>query len=234
VTAGELADPSYVVEPQFWVSRHDFDQRIGRRIIGTRSAMLGFRRVTRSTDERTTIACLLPWGPASYGWILVTGPDLHDLLVLLALFNSFVFDYVMRGALSQPSVPQSTAAQLPMPTREHLRTIGMYDDLADAALALSWTARDLDGIGDEVAPTQRESWEPERRGDLRTMIDAWSLRAYGVTRAEAEHILDSFLVLRRREMSEAGAIVTRHRVLAAYDALVAAGAAVPHAAARRA
>ena len=58
------------------------------------------------------IACLLPWSPASYGWILSTGPNALQLCLLSALYNSFTFDYMIRNSLSQSSIPQSTVEQI--------------------------------------------------------------------------------------------------------------------------
>lgn len=124
--AVDLENPAFLVEPQYWVAESEFQQRIARRANPTRHALLGFRRVARSTDERTCIAALLPWTAASYGWILVTGPSARDLLALLGCFNSYVFGYTMRNALSQPSIPQSTVQQLPMPSPEALRSSGWH------------------------------------------------------------------------------------------------------------
>lgn len=126
----ELADPTFVVEPQYWVTARDFTERIARRDVGSRACLLGFRRVARNTDERTCIAAVLPWVPTSYGWILITGPGARELLLLVALINSFALDYALRNALTQSQRPAG-----------HGRTAAGADSRADRG---SW-CRGSDG-----------------------------------------------------------------------------------------
>ncbi|HIP99275.1 TPA: hypothetical protein EYH33_01880, partial [Candidatus Bipolaricaulota bacterium] len=53
----EHADPAYLVQPWYWVPAEEVEARLGR---WTRGWLLGFRRIARSTDERTAIFSLLP------------------------------------------------------------------------------------------------------------------------------------------------------------------------------
>ena len=56
------------------------------------------------------------------------------------------------------------------------------------------------------------------------------LHVYGFSRAEAEHVLDSFPIVRKNEERDLGEYRTKRLVLAAYDALAdAAAAGVPFA-----
>ena len=91
-----------------WYTVLDFSERIHRSRIhrhrlGCTSALLGFRRVARNTDERTCVACVFPWMAASYGWILSLGPSCYDYLLLVAAYNSLPFDYCLR--LARVSLP---------------------------------------------------------------------------------------------------------------------------------
>ena len=114
----EISDAMVFVEPQYWIGEEEVERRLSRRTAKCQSALLGFRRVARDTDERTCIAALLPWGAASYGWILSFGPDASHLLLLCGIYNSFAFDYLLRGSLSQPSIPQSSVKEIPCPTSQ--------------------------------------------------------------------------------------------------------------------
>ena len=132
LTQTEMRDPNVFVEPQNWVldaklARHHPEReaniRLLRRTANCRTGLLGFRRVSSNTNERTCIATIIPWGATSYGWILSFGPDVHYLSLLCGIYNSFVFDFLLRCSLSQPSVPQSTFEQIPVqwsnPTSSH-------------------------------------------------------------------------------------------------------------------
>ena len=102
----ELCDANQQVEPQYWVGETEVQAQLSRRESASKSCLLGFRRVARDTDERTSIASILPWGAASYGWILSFGPMANELSVLCSNYNTLQFDYLLRGSLSQPSIPQ--------------------------------------------------------------------------------------------------------------------------------
>ena len=59
---------------------------------------------------------------------------------------------------------------------------------------------------------------------MRADLDAAFLHVYGLTRSEAEHVLDSFGVVRKYELRDHGEFRTRRLVLGAYDRMAAATA----------
>lgn len=176
----ELSDPETLVEPQYWVSREDTEQRLSRWSTKARTGLLGFRRVARNTDERTCIAAIIPWGAVSYGWILSLGPDAGDLLLLCGAYNSYVFDYCLRGKLSQASVPQGTFAQCPGLSPRVVAGTCPWDAeraidecIGRSVLELTYTAWDLQPFAQDAGwdgPPFR--WDEERRFLLRAELDA--------------------------------------------------------------
>jgi hypothetical protein len=74
-------------------------------------------------------------------------------------------------------------------------------------------------MGDDGPPFR---WDPDRRALLRADLDAAFLHVYGLTRPEAEHVLDSFPVVRKYEVRDHGEYRTRRLVLDAYDRMTAA------------
>ena len=76
-------------------------------------------------------------------------------------------------------------------------------------------------MGDDGPPFR---WDPDRRALLQAELDAAMLHVYGLTRAEAEHVLDSFPVVRKYEERDHGEYRTRRLVLDAYDRMTAATA----------
>ncbi len=67
-------------------------------------------------------------------------------------------------------------------------------------------------------------WDPGRRTLLRADLDAAFLHVYGLTRAEAEHVLDSFPVVRKYDERDHGEYRTRRLVLDAFDRMASATA----------
>ena len=90
-------------------------------------------------------------------------------------------------------------------------------------LELSYTSWRLkpyaEDLGDDGAPFH---WDAERRALLRGDLDAAFLHVYGLNRDEAEHVLDSFPVVRRYEERLVGEYRTRRVVLEAYDRMAGA------------
>ena len=85
-------------------------------------------------------------------------------------------------------------------------------------LELSYTSWRLkpyaEDLGDDGPPFH---WDPERRALLRADLDAGFLHVYGLDRDEAEHVLDSFPVVRKYEERDFGEYRTKRLVLEAYD-----------------
>ena len=186
-TLAELNDPCLFVEPQYWVERDEVNTRLSRPSANCRTGVLGFRRISSNTNERTCIATILPWGAASYGWIISFGPDACGLALLCGVYNSFVFDYLLRGSISQPSIPQSTFAQIPAlppdtftktcPWERTHGTIGGW--ILPRVLELIYTAWDLESFArecDEDCPPFR--WSDDRRFLLRCELDAAVFHLY--------------------------------------------------------
>lgn len=78
----------------------------------------------------------------------------------------------------------------------------------------------MDGTAEGIA-TCRTAGNPSV-ALLRADLEAAFLHVYGLTRAEAEHVLDSFFVVRKYEERDLGEHRTRRLVLQAYDRMAAA------------
>ncbi|PAP76375.1 ATP-binding protein [Rubrivirga marina] len=195
-------DPSYS-SPQYWVEEAEGRERLTKR--GTvdkkqaydyQTFRLTFRDVARSTDERTTIATLLPPGrfcdhTASLIWTRdVDGKPLvsdAEQLYLLAVFNSVVFDWLIRLKVgmhlslflveSQP-VPRLTEAD------------PAFRPIVEAAARLTCVDAAFDPLAAEVG-VEGET-DPSARAALRAELDARVAHVYGVTREELGHVLGTF------------------------------------------
>lgn len=170
---------------------------------------------------------MIPYGAASYGWIVTAGPSAWDLALLISQFNSHVFDYVLRQFLSQPSIPQGTFAQLPILERS---SFSMLDPVVGDGQ--TWIVRRvlaLTGAGEEMAEWRKEfgeltpiPWSARRREMASVELDAAMLILFGVGRSDAAYILESFHVEKRKDIAEYGTYRTKELILECYDAMAAA------------
>ena len=222
------ADPGRVTLPRYWVPRNEVAARLDD--IWDRRWMLGWRDITRASDTRTVIACIIPRVAVNDKFLLMM-PSPHAQLVagFYANLSSIPFDYCARQKVGGVSLKYFTMRQLPglclqtyamhAPWAPSIRVL---DWLLPRVLELTYTAWNLkafaEDCGDDGAPF---IWDPERRFQLRCEIDAAFFHLYGLSRDDAGYILDTFPVLARSEEREHGEYRTKRVVLKTYDALAA-------------
>jgi hypothetical protein len=120
--------------------------------------------------------------------------------------------------------------QLPFPNPEFLARPTLWDTgttatswLLPRVLELTYTTFDMAGLAIDVGYDGRPfNWNPERRRQIRAEIDASCLHLYGLGRNEADYIMETFHVLRRKEEATYGEYLSKRLVLERYDAIAAA------------
>ena len=84
----------------------------------------------------------------------------------------------------------------------------------------AYTAWDLEAFGRDcgyAGPPFR--WDEARRFLLRCELDAAFFHLYGITRAAAAYILDTFPIVKRKDLATHGDYRTQRTILEIYDAL---------------
>jgi len=141
-----------------------------------------------------------------------------------------VFDFVARQKLSGLHMNFFVAKQLACPTPAVFdkatpwRTeMALGDWIRPYAIELSYTSWRFkpyaQELGDDGPPFR---WDPERRALLRADLDAAFMHMYGLNRQEAEHVLNSFFVVRKYDERDHGEYRTKRLVLEAYDCMAGA------------
>ncbi|MBL7496146.1 N-6 DNA methylase [Frankia sp. CNm7] len=217
-------DPDLVAWPQYWLINSAVHDRLGDR--WNREWLLGWRDITTSVNERTVITSVFPAGAVGHTEPIIL-TDNREFAALHANLSSVVVDYAARQKISGAHLTFGNMEQLPvMPPTAYCvsaswdSAVELRDWIAERVLELSYTSWDMapyaDDLHDDGPPFR---WDPERRAQIRAELDAAYLHLYGLNRAEAEHVLDSFFVLRKNEEKAFGTFRTRTLVLAAYDAM---------------
>ena len=108
----------YIPESRFFINREKWLDLSKNH---TEKFMLAWRSLTSATNTRTCIATVLPFIPASQSvQFLTTNPN--DLLYLTGLFNSVVFDFILKKKLSGIDLTQSVLNQIPIPNIEQIES----------------------------------------------------------------------------------------------------------------
>ncbi|MET7554558.1 DNA methyltransferase [Streptomyces albidoflavus] len=237
----EKQDASATAMPRYWVEDAETIRTVrkGKEVevpgvqgrlsdlAWTNKWLCGWRDVCRATDERTAIATVLPRSAVGHKFPLMLSDVSPRLFVcLLGAQSSLVFDYVSRQKIGSTSMGLFIWKQLPVPSpgliEPHIEfLVSRAVELHYAAYDMAPLARDL---GDDGAPFR---WDETRRAQIRAELDAYFFHLYGVSRDDADYILETFQSetggLKNNEIAKYGHYRTKDLVLVEYDRMAAAG-----------
>ena len=181
----------YFIDKKFWESFLDrYDQPYS----------LCWRSLTSPTNQRTMIASIIPSMPTCQSVQLLQTTPVEDLLMILALFNSKVFDFFVRLKMGGIDLTQSVVRQIPVPFREAWNSMvtlhGVDYTALDAVRALERllyrNEPDLCGLWDGVPEIKNVDNYYKTAADVREEIDKIIFQMYGLTSAEEKMVRNSF------------------------------------------
>jgi hypothetical protein len=212
-----------------------------------RGWFIGWRDVTDArASARSVIFGLFPRYGINHKFPLLFTRTTYiaSIVSLYASFNSFALDYVARQKIGGLSLTYFYLKQFPvLPPATYAEpcawagrpAVTLRDWLLPRVLELTYTAWDLEPFARDCGwsgPPFR--WDEERRFQLRCELDTAFFHLYGLSRADAAYILDTFPIVRRKdeartqETNEAGEVtkpgryITKETILEIYDALAEA------------
>ena len=226
MTSSEKEDPTFEIDHSFWVHEKFFASRLSRRRVRSQTHMLVARRISRSTDERTVISCVIPFSAISYGWILTLTQSAEHSAILVAFYNSLCVDYNLRNKLSQPSIPLGVFCQIPIRTPSDI-TGADSAFIVRRVLELTYNSHSMQYFAQDLGyPGTPFLSEDGRRGLLRAELDAKIAKLYGLTHDQLLDPADiygptfpseTFRVLKKNEIAKYGEFRTARLVLDAWD-----------------
>ena len=223
--AESKADPTYSLIPKSWVPIAEVERRTRRRRMGNRW-LIGFRDVASSTNERTAIMAIFPFGGVGNNINLLLALTPEQAALLCANVDSFVFDYTCRQKTSGMHVNLFTMRQLPaIPLSLYERILVVCgvpprEFIVPRVLELSYTAWDLKQFAVELGfDTPPFFWDIDRRSLLRCELDALYFHLYGLARDDAAYIMDTFPIVKRKDEEKWEEYRTKRVILEIYDAM---------------
>jgi N-6 DNA Methylase len=228
MSTGQLDNPQAESRALFWIRSEDTENAIHES--WKRDWFLGWRSVARASDMRTFVPSVVPRTAISGKFPIAMLRRPADGPLLQAIWSSFVFDYMARQKQSGADVPYHIVKQLPCPTPESFSASPAWNDatLGDfvrpRVFELTYTSFRVKGFAEDFCETPGNPfrWDPERREVIRAELDAAILHLYALTREDAEHVLESFFVVKKYEQRDFGEYRTKRLILAAYDAMASA------------
>lgn len=183
--------------------------------------LMGWRDITNSTNQRTTIATILPLCGTNNHFFLM---NCKYSKLLLANMNSLVFDYITRNKMGGTDLNYF-----------YMRQLCFIPPLSYSADQQNWLTFHVDQLlatsnkMAEALDCPVHVFDPDERALLRADLDAFYARKYGLDRQDLAYILDpadvmgkdwpsiTFPGLRDSEIKEFGEYRTKRLVLEAWD-----------------
>lgn len=179
--------------------------------------MLAWHSLTSATNLRSCVATLLPFSPGSQSVQFLTLTNDEDLIYLAGIFNSVVFDYIVKCKLNGIDLTQAVITQLPIPSIEGGKKL-IIELRGIKASALEWIkllvksfyANDfnLSALFTKVNGTKLDGISRE---ELFVMLEVVVAKLYQLDNVQFEYILSLFGKFYSAE--------TRRQIMKDYDTL---------------
>lgn len=231
VTTSEHLDPNYVPNSPFRYPAQalvaalppDWDA----------DWLLAWGDVTSATNERSMQCMILP--RVATDFTLRIGFSMLEARAeaaasLAAIFNSFAFDFAFRQKVGGLHASDYIVFQLPVPHPTTLRTlapwassetVGMWLSVRVSELTFStWELRAFEqDLHPSIPAGAPFVWNSDRRDRLKLELDAAVFHLYGVSRPDVEYVLETFTIVRRKDIAAYGEYRTKRLILEVYDAM---------------
>jgi hypothetical protein len=192
-------------EPRYWVDEKEGrESLLGKKQVDQGQKLdyqdyrLGFRSVASSTNERALISSILPKSIFCGNSILVSLNNSFnhnsELLFSIALFDSFVNDFMIRQKVSQ-NLNMFYIYQLSVPRLQ--KGDQWFDAIVQRAAKLICTTPEFDDLAQEIGLESHKNGVTNevQRGQLRAELDGIIAHLYGLTESEFAYILTTFPIV---------------------------------------
>ena len=180
---------------------------------------VALRRQASITNERTTIATILPKSVAEGSVSVFWGRALNarTASVFVANLNSFAFDYVLRMRQSGANVNKGIYTQIPIIDCINIST-NIRDKIVTCVLMLCYTSDSLRAYASDCGYSgEPYLWDEDQRFQVRCELDAIFFHLYGISRDDVSYIMDTFPIVKRRDEKVYIEYRTRNSIIEIYD-----------------
>ena len=205
-TIMEKHDPEFVAMPRYWVAKADVEASLAGH--DSRAWFLGWRNVSKSQNERTTIAAVFPRAAVGNSLpLMLTRAEASKSACLLACLTSFAQDFFARLKVGGVNLNFFFVEQFPILAPRAYDQPAAWDPAISLeawarprVLELTYSAWDMIGfardLGDDGPPFQ---WDEERRRTIPAELDAAYFHLYGFERDGWITSWSPFPIVQRKE-----------------------------------
>jgi len=203
------------IEPRYWIKEQHMFYKT-EHWQWKKKWFLAVRQHTHSKNRRTCIATIIPNYPSVYTLNLILNISAIEAIFLVSNLNSFTLDFVARQKISGSSLKQYVLEQLPIVDFDSW--IKYNDIIIPKCIELIYTSPQLKDFALELGINREPyEWDESRRSDCMAELDAIYALLYKINKEELEYILDSFPIIRERDIEKFGFYKTKDLILSYFD-----------------
>lgn len=217
----DLMNPSYSVDPRFWVERKNVEGRIPEH--WKNEWCLVWRRVSSPTNERTVLPSLLPISAVGDSLFMLFPKEQNsrNKAMLYGMLGAFVFDFISRQKMGGVNVSYFILEQLPILSPMQIsveRSRSLVNITIKCILELTYTAWNLGMYGNDCGYAGPPFiWNEDRRFEIRCELDAAFFHLYGIDNEDdVDYIMETFPIVKRKDEKQYGSYRTKNRILEIY------------------
>lgn len=184
--------------PRYWIKDDNIVSKFGEEYHDFKEYRLGFRSIAASTNRRTMVATILPKNICVGNSIIITkifdsvnGKRLieeRDLLYLCGIFNSFLFDYLLRLKVTT-NINMFFIYEMPVPRLK--RNSREYEEIVKNVSYLFSHYSEFESVKKEFNNTFFNS-QKQNITQIRAKIDAIVAKLFDLDLIGLEYVLDQF------------------------------------------
>jgi hypothetical protein len=209
VTREEKGDPDFQPIPRYWVRESVVNEVLPR----DGGSLLGVRDITNSTNERTVLASPFPYAGVGNNLPIILGAE--NPWALTGVLSSFVLDFVGRPKVGGVHLNFFIANQLAVLPPHELAKVSPWVGTRGEPLDVWLTSR-------VRALSAVSGWGVFPREAVRAEIDAAMFHAYAIERDDVDYIMETFPIVKRKDIAAHGEFRTKRLILETYDAMAEA------------
>lgn len=159
--------------------------------------MVAWHSLTSATNVRSCVASLMPFVPGAQSVQFLTLPNNEDMIYTVGIFNSIVYDYIIKCKLNGIDLTQAVINQIPLPSPQYAQN---FNICLNGKETTAWNCiydivscfYQTDDTVNQIFRIQNNVLYPTERGSLFILLDAVVARLYGIDVDEFKYITEHF------------------------------------------
>jgi len=213
----KLQNTEWVIQPRYWIDKKEVLSRIPD--IWKYNWLIGYRNaINVVADSRSSTSTVIPkYGVGNSLPLIFLDHTPRECMLLLANFNCFILDYVTRQKASGGNLNFYVVKQLPfIPLNYYTPKILEVIALKTSHLLLN--SNEMNDLSIDLGLNCKPFiWNDKERFQLQCELDAIYAYLYGLEKVEMDYILETFPIVKRKDLEKYGTYRTKETILELYD-----------------